>query len=189
MSTFLPSQSHGVRVAFARAHQWLGAHGLFGLLLIVVAAVVLSMAWGRQRAAVPTASADPRAEAIAASVSPRPSQAIVPPALPDVSDVPKILARIERAATASGLGWPRADYRSNPATEDMPASVEVRCALKGSYPNVRRFVTALLQDTPTLTLKEFSLSRADADAAEVDAKIAIVVYLGGGSAATTGVRP
>jgi Pilus assembly protein, PilO len=188
MNTVLSPLSRGMRVGFARAHQRLGAHGLVGLLLIVAATVVLSRASSRQRAAS-TASVDSGAQSVATPSSPRPSQSIAPPALPDVSDVPTILTRIERAATVSGLGWPRADYRTNAATEDMPASVEVRCALKGSYPNVRRFVTALLQDTPTLTLKEFSLSRADADAAEVDAKIAIVIYLGGGSAATTGVRP
>jgi Pilus assembly protein, PilO len=151
--------------------------------------VVMSMAWSRHNAALTTASVDSRAASVDTTGAPRPSQPIEPPKLPNVADVPTILARIERAATASGLGWPRADYRTNAATEDMPASVKVRCTLKGSYPSVRRFVTALLQDTPTLTLKEFSLSRADADAAEVDAKLAIVVYLGGASAATVGTRP
>jgi Pilus assembly protein, PilO len=188
MSTVTPSLSHRVRVGFARAHQRLGAHGLFGLLLIVAAAAVLSMAWSRHRAAMPTAASNGRVESIAPG-SLRSSQPVAPPALPDGADVPKILARIERAATASGLGWPRADYRTNAATEDMPATLEVRCTLKGGYPNVRRFVTALLQDTPALTLKEFSLSRAGADAAEVDAKIAIVVYLGSGTVKPAGARP
>jgi hypothetical protein len=89
---------------------------------------------------------------------------------------------MQRAAQEQGLGWPHADYRFNAATEDTPASLEVRCALKGSYPSIRRFVTALLHDTPTLTLREFSLSRASAEAADVEAKLGIVVYLASGSA-------
>ena len=98
--------------------------------------------------------------------------------LPPASDIPLLLTRLQRAALDAGLNWPRADYRINAASDEALATLEVRCALKGPYTAVRRFVTALLQDAPTLTLREFALSRASADAGEVEAKLAIVVYLG-----------
>ena len=82
-----------------------------------------------------------------------------------------------------------ADYRVIAATQDTPASLEVRCTLKGPYPAVRTFVTALLQDTPALTLKEFALSRASADVTDVEAKLAVVVYLAAGTSATEGTHP
>lgn len=88
-----------------------------------------------------------------------------------------LLARIERTAVERGLGWPQAEYRFTAATGEAPDNVEVRCALKGPYRSVRAFVTALLMDTPTLTLREFSVSRANSDAAAVEAKLSIVVYL------------
>jgi hypothetical protein len=111
--------------------------------------------------------------------------------LPPESDVPRLLTRMQRVAREQGLGWPSADYRLNAATEDTPASLEVRCALKGAYPSVRRFVTVLLQDFPTLTLREFSLSRVSAESAEVEAKLGIVVYVaaGTGAAAVRGAAP
>lgn len=187
MST-LPA-THALRVALARAHQRLGTPGAMGCVLIVVALLMGASAWrGHQSALaeVLRASIDNAAAGRVASPATMP---IVPRVLPDAADVPKLLSRVERAATAAGLGWPRADYRVNPATDDTPASIEVRCTLKGPYPAVRRFVTALLQDTPTLTLKEFALSRAAADAADVEAKFAIVVYVAGNASPMSAYRP
>jgi Pilus assembly protein, PilO len=181
--------THALRVALARAHQRLGTPGAMGCVLIVVALVMGAFAWRGHQTALAEVVRAPGDNAVAGRAASPAAMPFVPRVLPDVAEVPRLLSRIERAATAAGLGWPRADYRVNTATDDTPASVEVRCTLKGPYPAVRRFVTALLQDTPTLTLKEFALSRAAADAADVEAKFAIVVYVAGNASPMSPGRP
>jgi len=155
-----------------RAQHRLGLHGLLGLVLIGLALSGFVIA--RQQYLASTSGPMPVSTAppITKNVPRAPTLA-----LPSPVEVPQLLARMQRAATAEGLGWPRADYQVRGATEHVPASLEVRCTLRGAYPKLRRFVAALLQDTPALTLKEFSLSRPNAESEEVEARIAIVVYL------------
>lgn len=166
------------RVALARLYQRLGATGMVGLALFTVAFFVGALAWRADH--TPGAMPASAVASGAAELAPADQAARVP--LPPASDVPLLLARMQRAAVEQGLGWPAADYRLHPATDDTPATLDVRCALVGPYPGIRRFVAALLRDNPTLTLREFSLSRASAEAAEVEAKLGIVVYLASGPA-------
>jgi Pilus assembly protein, PilO len=183
----LPMRS--LRVAMARVRQRLGLPGLLGGALLLASAALLGSAWRSHQSAqlealsAASAMSVAPADAIAAAIS-TPSRV-----LPGASELPRLLSRIERAANVSGLGWPRAEYRVNAATDDLPASVDVRCTLSGSYPQIRQFVTALLQDTPTLTLREFTLSRNTPDLAEVEAKLAIIVYLAGDTAQAGVKRP
>jgi len=164
-------------VIAARVHQRLGATGLVGLVCLAAAALVFGTAWrAQQRDGASIAQPSPAIE-LPMPAAARPVR--LP--LPSNAEIPVLLARIQRSALEQGLGWPRAEYRSNAPSEDAPASFEVHCVLKGPYPNVRRFVTALLQDAPTLTLREFSLSRANADAPEVEAKLTFVIYLASGA--------
>ncbi|MGM9491330.1 hypothetical protein [Ideonella sp. YS5] len=150
-----------------------------GLVLITAALVSGGLAWRAhqrwEREAPASAPPIATAQALRAELP-------APHPLPPTSDVPLLLARMQRAAVQQGLGWPAADYRLNPATEETPASLDVRCALTGPYPSIRRFVTVLLRDNATLTLREFSLSRASAETADVEAKLGIVVYLASGTA-------
>jgi hypothetical protein len=175
---------HALRVRLVRVRYAIGTPGVIGCLMIVVAAATWWSAWRSHPRVQPTvAQVDERTAWQAGSASGATAPRRV---LPEAADVPRLLQRVERAAVAAGLGWPRADYRFNPAADDMPASVEARCTLKGPYPAVRRFVTMLLLDTPALTLKEFSLSRGGADVADVEAKLALVVFVAGSPAT---VRP
>ena len=168
----------GIMVLGARLRHAVGLPGVLGLSLLIVAGVALWIAW-RQHQRLDLPASEPVAVSSTLPEPTRTKLARLP--LPPASDIPLLLTRIQRAALDEGLGWPRADYRVNAASGDAPASVEVHCALKGPYPAVRRFVTALLQDAPTLTFREFSLSRASADAADIEAKLSIVVYLASGS--------
>jgi hypothetical protein len=161
-----------VSVALARLEQRLGWPGLAGLALLGASAVWFADV--RQARAAPEAVnvAPPSALAVAAPTT-------QPLALPPLADVPMLLTRVQRTAVEQGLGWPKADYRVTAATDESPASVEIRCVLQGPYPAIRRFVTTLLQDMPTSTLREFSLSRPQSDLADVEARLTWVVYLQG----------
>ena len=169
-----------LEAAAARLYQRIGWHGAFGLASLLAAAVAVALAWRpHQRFVLEAQMTESRAtaEPMPTRVDAATSQPRVQASLPPASDIPLLLTRIQRAALDSGLGWPRADYQFNAANDDTPASLEVQCTLKGPYLAIRRFVTTLLQDTPTLTLREFNLSRPNADAADVEAKFSIVVYL------------
>jgi hypothetical protein len=177
------------RIALARLHQRVGTAGLVGLLLVALALASAVLSIREQRRFETEARSDAAPAPIA--LVPAAKQAGQLPLRP-ASDVPLLLSRMQRASVEQGLGWPRADYRLTAASADTPASLEVHCVLKGPYPNIRRFVTTLLQDTPTLTLREFTLSRADAGSSDVEAKLGIVVYLASGPAtvfASGGVSP
>jgi hypothetical protein len=183
-----PVKASWARIALARLHQRVGLPGIVGPVLVALALGSGAMAWREHKR-------DP--DGPVASTAPSPV-AVPHPKLPGrmplrpSGDVPLLLTRIERAALDQGLGWPQADYRFNAASEDTPASLEVHCTLKGPYPKIRRFVATLLQDTPALTMREFSLARPNADAAEVETKLGVVVYLASAATprrAASGVTP
>lgn len=178
-----PTPSARLWLTLLRLGQRVGAPGLFGLGLLIVAAAVAAGTWTRHRAHALEASA--LGDSTRSSPSALPKQAADRPAhirWPSVRhDVPLLLQRIERTAVEHGLGWPRADYRVDAATGESPDKLEVRCVLKGPYRSVRAFVSSLLLDHPTLTLREFSASRANSDAADVEAKLSIVVFLSPGA--------
>jgi len=168
------ARPHRVRIALARLRHQISIPGLVGLALLSLALTQGGLAWkehelfktGRE---VAPASAEPIQVVRVSGAKPA--------TLPSAEDIPVFLTRIERAALEQGLGWPRAEYRFHPSSDEVLASVEVQCTLKGPYPNVRRFVTALLQGAPTLTLREFNLSRPSASAADVEAKLSILLYV------------
>ncbi len=95
------------------------------------------------------------------------------------SEIPLLLTLLEKAATSNGLEWPSAEYFVHPATETQVASLEVRCVFKAPYPKLRAMIFQLLRDTPSLTLREFKLSRNSSSAAEVEAKLKFAVLLQG----------
>lgn len=168
-------------VAIARLRQLVGAPGLLGLALLAAATVTASLAWRQhhrleQDTAAAALVAEPSSPIVPEVVRPRPSS-VAHARMPPMSDASLILSRIERAAVAHGLGWPKADYRVEPAAEDRPSSLEVRCVLKGSYIAIRRFVGTVLGDAPTLTFREFSVARDSTESSVVEAKLTMVVYL------------
>jgi hypothetical protein len=166
--------THALTMHWARLRYRLGVAGPLGLGMVVASLAIATSAWRAQsrplsqaEAVPPTPSAPTLIAQQVQPTSPRPT----------VADVPLLLSRIERAAVAEGLGWPRADYRVTAATNELPASLEVRCTLEGPYLALRRFVTAVLLDAPTATLKEFGLSRPNTETPVVQARLTFVVYL------------
>jgi hypothetical protein len=175
------------RVALARAHQKLGLAGVVGLVGILLAAGVWMSAWFEDRRVRTLELALGADEPVLAIASP-PSA----PAgrrtrrLSSAADIPEVLGRIERSLATSGLSLPAAEYATVAADGNAPARLEVRFAVRAPYPIVRAGVRELLASVPFATFKELSFSRAGADALDVDAKIAVIVYLSGDVAADEG---
>lgn len=171
-----------LRIAAARTLQLLGGAGVLGLGLLAGTAMWIWPEWNEHRAFLTPAQ---RFELLPATApvthSPRINEeAVSPPAqlrLPRLADEPAVLSQIASIARANALGWPNAAYRIGPATADRPAYLEVRCTLKGSYPNLRRMIAQVLSKMPAATLKEFSVSRASSEVADVEARLAFTVFL------------
>jgi len=176
-------------VACARLYWHFGWPGIVGLCLLLAAVMTLAVVLPQWRTdyesnVVASQASGEQVRSIAAEGATRTTEVRLPPA----SDAPRLLSRIQSAAVEAGLGWPRAEYQFSDATDDAPARIEVQCSLKGSYIGIRRFVTAILQDTPTLNLREFRLSRPNSTAGDVDAKIGMVVFLASESPSSTRVQ-
>ena len=107
-----------IEIGAARFYRHVGLTGALGLALMLMAALLLALAWRQhQHLAEEALTAELRRAAEAVSTPgdgapqlPVRTQALLPPA----ADVPLLLTRIHRAALSAGLGWPRADYRFNP---------------------------------------------------------------------------
>lgn len=167
-----------VRVVLARLHQLIGWAGIAGIGLLIAAAMLLASAWSAQKTfvqAVTTGAVVTRPHAYSTALTDTISQAA--PELPPPTEVPLLLTQIKHAAVSNGLDWRAAEYRIVPATPTQPASLEVRCSLKGPYPKLRSMLVQLKEGIPAFTIREFSASRANADTPDIEAKLALAVFV------------
>jgi len=162
------------RAAVARGVQALGWTGALGIGLLLASMVIAGTSWREKNAPLPRTEATVPSTPVQAA----PAAATVPPlALPGAAEVPLLLTQIQVAATSQGLGWPAADYKLSPATETLPAALEVRCSFKGPYPKVRAMLSQILSDVPGLAIRDLVISRASSETAEVEAKMVLLVFL------------
>ena len=173
-----------LRLLAARLQQWLGWPGVAGLVLLALA---LGLGWSAWQ---PT-EAEPSdlVEAVQRDI-PRPAPVDAPAAargkLPARTEIQALLAQIQQAAVASGLGWPAAEYRLSPATGSDAAALEVRCTLKGTYPQLRSLLTRLLAEVPGLGLRELSVTRPGSEVPEIEVQLVLAIFLQGDQAASPG---
>lgn len=175
MSSPESSMAPRVRVLAARMLQLVGWAGAVGFVLMLVASAIVAFAWAQRSA---------RIESVTAA-APQPVRAVPqdqlversPLVLSDKSEVPLLVTQIAQTAKANGLTWPAAEYRMVAATQEKPSSLEVRCALRGSYPKVRSMLAQLINGVPGFSLRELSMSRVSSEVAEVEAKLVMAVFL------------
>ena len=174
-----------VRVVLARTQQLIGWAGITGVALLVAASIVAALAWSTHKAFREAQAARPAvARELALPIAPHDTTAAVTPELPPASEIPLLLTQLKYAAAGNGLEWRAADYRIIAATPTQPASLEVRCSLKGPYPKLRGMLVQLMRAIPTFTIREFAASRPNADIAEVETKLVLAVFLGDGATAS-----
>jgi HAMP domain-containing protein len=164
-------------LALARAYQALGVGGLLGLALLAFAAAIAASAWS-DRAREREATTSRLALASPPTTRAAPERSEAPRlALPSRTELPALIARLERAATDSGLNWAAAEYRPQPASESRPASIEIHCKLVAPYPKLRQFISATLQSLPATTFKQMSFRRASSASADVEASLTLAIYI------------
>ena len=186
MTAAIADPMQRMRVGLARLQQLIGWAGIAGIVLFAAAVVMVALAWSVQAAFVRSGGA--RAVAtVAHTPSPSASAAAPTPAIPELSpasEIPLLLTQIKQAAVGNGLDWRAAEYRVTATTPTQPASLEVRCSIRGPYPKLRGMLVQLKASIPAFTLREFSASRPNADTVDVDAKLALAVFLQDGAVAS-----
>jgi hypothetical protein len=96
---------------------------------------------------------------------------------PVQSDAPELLSRVYAAAEEKKLSLLRGEYA--PSTDPRTGLVRYRLVfpVRGSYSQVREFVSATLKSVPTLAMDEVSFERPAISESVVEARIRFTLYL------------
>ena len=85
------------------------------------------------------------------------------------------LERLHRMARGARLELAQGEYR----LERRPAGLwayRVTLPVRGNYPEVRNFISAVLKDMPSVSIDALRFDRKKADEAQVDAQIRLTLY-------------
>ena len=171
---------------FGRGAATLGWHGVAGIcLLALMGALYLWTVRPAQTQldALRRAAADQRRQAMNATVEKpqTPADRInayygffpLPDTLPDQLD------RIFGAAAAQALAIEHGDYRVVKDTLGGPTKFQITFPVKGTYPQIRKFISSAQADVPALALSGVQFERKKVGNPTVDAKIKFVVFMRG----------
>lgn len=93
-------------------------------------------------------------------------------------DVPNWIHQIHKVADKEGIVLERGDYRRPTGDGPLPIPVKITLPVKGTYAQIRRFITAALAEVPTLALDEVSFQRQSARDPRIEAQIRFSLYAG-----------
>lgn len=97
---------------------------------------------------------------------------------PERKNVPYWIQKIHTAADKEGIVLERGDYRRPSGEGPVPMPLRITLPVKGSYAQIRRFITATLAEVPTLALDEVSFQRQSARDPRIEAQIRFTLYTG-----------
>ena len=184
MSTLNIALNSGRRIAH-RVHLRLGANGLIGLAMALVAVVGLAYAFRTQREAADLQLQAEAARAQAALVTAAPVE-VVPPGerlarfqnwFPTADTSTADLRKIFKAAQASHLTLARGEYSLT--TIDGSGGLQkfdVILPVKEHYGAVKSFVADVLNALPHASLAELRVERPAAAANELDTRVHFTLY-------------
>jgi hypothetical protein len=89
-----------------------------------------------------------------------------------------LLAKIYGAAERQSLKLEQGEYRAVADNVSKLTHYQVMLPVKGTYPQVRKFVASALTEVPNLSLESIQFERQKVSDTIVDAKIKMVLYLG-----------
>ena len=104
--------------------------------------------------------------------------------LPNAEGALQTLGHIHKAARDQHLQLATGDYRLQPLSTSGAEGAGVQryqltFPVKGDYLALRRWLSATLNQTPSLALDELSLKRDDAKLGELDSRVRMTLYLRG----------
>jgi len=177
------------RVAVRLRNEWLpraawtisrtGRPGLFGIALLLAAALFLASTHVEVAAEVKALRADltaaqrrPRT-AVAEKVA---DPAIGIRALPARTEMPAILRQLFDEATRAQLAVDTAKYEINATKGSGVVRYQIAFPVTGPYPQIRAFLDATLATMPAVALRDLALDRKSIGDANVEAQIQMTVY-------------
>jgi hypothetical protein len=92
-------------------------------------------------------------------------------------DLPRQLERVHAVARDFGLEMKRADYRLASHPDRKIDRYQMVMPIRGDYPTIRAFVTAVLREQPTLSLDQIELQRKDIADGALDSQITFTFFL------------
>ena len=96
---------------------------------------------------------------------------------PRSAELPDLLQKIFAAARRQSLILEHGEYRALKDSIGKLTGYQVTLPLRGTYPQIRKFVDDALSEVPALSLDSIQFERRKIGEAAVDAKIKMVVYL------------
>ena len=97
---------------------------------------------------------------------------------PPADHLPDLLEKIYGVAAKQGLALEQGEYRAVRDNLGRLTHYQIILPVKGSYPQIRKFVAAALADVPTVSLDSIQFERQKVGDTVVDAKVKLVLYLG-----------
>jgi Tfp pilus assembly protein PilO len=97
---------------------------------------------------------------------------------PPTKDLPDVLEKIFAAAKQQTLVLEHGEYRALKEGVGRLTRYQLTLPVRGTYPQIRKFVDTALAEVPALSLDSIQFERRKIGEATVDAKIKLVVYLG-----------
>ena len=97
---------------------------------------------------------------------------------PRPSDLPDLLQKVFVAAKGQGLQLEHGEYRVLMDTAGGLTQFQLTLPVRGTYPQIRKFVDGAMAEVSTLSLDSIQFDRQKVGDSAVDAKVKLVVYLG-----------
>lgn len=92
-------------------------------------------------------------------------------------DVPNLLEKIYDGAEKQALKLDQGEYRAARDGSGKLIRYQITLPVKGSYPQIRKFVSGVLTDIPAIALDNIHFERQKIGESTVEAKIKLVIYL------------
>jgi hypothetical protein len=173
-----------MRAMLARAGAWLGPLGSIGAALLVLAAGFYAGTLApetRRLEALEREVADARQARRAARETPRtPARELAAfyAYFPAADELPEILQAVYHAAQRQDLALERGEYKvTRPGAGGM-FEYQLSFPVKGTYPQLRKFLQRALAEVPALGLESVQLERQKVGDTVLNAKITLAVHLG-----------
>ncbi|MBE0627103.1 MAG: hypothetical protein IH606_20075 [Burkholderiales bacterium] len=97
---------------------------------------------------------------------------------PPSGELPDLLQKVYGAAKRQSLILEHGEYRALKDSVDGLTRYQFTLPLRGTYPQIRKFVDEALAEVPALSLDSIQFERRKIGDATVDAKLKLVVFLG-----------
>ena len=99
-------------------------------------------------------------------------------AFPGGEQLPDLLGKVFLAAKSQDLRLEQGEYRVVGGAGSVLTQFQITLPVRGSYPQIRKFVNAALEEVPTLSLDSIHFERQKVADAAIEAKVRLIVYLG-----------